>query len=354
MAKVVLGVVVVTFNAADVILDCLESLLAATGVDLRVVIVDNASTDGTGALLRDWAAGRQIYQAPPDLPFALQASAKPVLLAAQAAGRSDRGPSDAAHQLTLIETGMNGGFAFGVNRGLACLARMPEVERFWVLNPDSVVPAQTPYAFAQMPAPVGGFALMGGRVLYLDHPAIIQIDGGTLNRLTGVTSNINLFAEHRLTPPPSAAAMDFITGASMVVSRQFYQSAGPMPEEYFLYYEEVDWAMRRGALPLLYCGQALVYHRTGTAIGSPTLGRPASPFSLYFKHRARRRFMWRYHRLALPAVFAYSLAKAAQLLVKGYPAEARAVLGACLGLPPSPGIRARLSPEAARLAFPPR
>ncbi len=342
-----LGVVIVTFNSADVILDCLESLLASDEVALDIAVVDNCSTDRTLAVVRAWAAGQATPAAAEDIPFPMAVAPKPLSLTG---GDNLASP----HHLTLIETGINAGYAAGVNRGLARLAALPGLDRYWVLNPDIVVPARTAQAFATCPVPAGGFSLMGSRVLYLDHPAIIQIDGGTLNRLTGVTSNINLFAEHRLTPPPSADAMDFITGASMVVSRQFYQSAGPMPEEYFLYYEEVDWAMRRGALPLLYCGQALVYHRTGTAIGSPTLGRPASPFSLYFKHRARRRFMWRYHPYALPVAYAYSLAKAAQLLVKGYPAEARAVLGACLGLPPSPGIRARLSPEAARLAFPPR
>ena len=37
-----LGVVVVTFNAADIIQDCLESLLASRGVQLAIVVVDNA------------------------------------------------------------------------------------------------------------------------------------------------------------------------------------------------------------------------------------------------------------------------------------------------------------------------
>ncbi len=368
MPKATLGVVVVTFNSADVILDCLESLLAATGVALRVVIVDNASTDGTVGLLRDWAAGRQIYRASDDIPFPLAPCAKPLPLAAEGTASvpvssvpvssvpvsSVPASNPAAHHLTLIETGVNGGFAFGVNRGLACLARMPEVDRFWVLNPDSVVPAHTPAAFATMAAPAGGFALIGGRVLYLDHPDTIQIDGGTLNARTGITGNLNLFAKAAITQPPDPAAMRFITGASLVASRAFYDAAGPMPEDYFLYYEEVDWALRRGPLPLAYCAEAVVYHRAGTAIGSAAIGRPASPFSLYFKHRARLRFMRRYFPRALPVAYAYSLAKAVQLLVKGYPTEAWTVFSASLGLPPSRAIRARLSPAAARLAFAPQ
>jgi GT2 family glycosyltransferase len=129
----------------------------------------------------------------------------------------------------------------------------------------------------------------------------------------------------------------------MVASRRFYEAAGPMPEDYFLYYEEVDWALRRGALPFAYCPGAIVYHRAGTAIGSPTMGRPASPFSLYFKHRGRLRFIRRHFPMSLPLAFGYSAAKAMQLLLKGYPVESWTILTASLGLPPARKIRKRLS-----------
>lgn len=341
-----LGVVVVTYNATDVILDCLESLLASQGVQLAIAVVDNDSQDGTAALLRDWAAGHAIPPVADDLPFPLPPCPKPLRLL----GPDDPLPAG-GHAVTLIETGVNGGFAAGVNAGLAHLAAQPGVDRFWVLNPDSVVAAGTAAAFARHPGPEGGFSLMGGRVLYCDGTGNIQIDGGTIDRRTGVTGNLNLGAAHATTPAPDPARMDFITGASMIASRQFYEAAGPMPEEYFLYYEEVDWALRRGKLPLIYCPEGIVYHRAGTAIGSPTLGRPASPFSLYFKHRGRLHFMRRYFPAAVPTALAYSVAKAGQLLLKGYPTEARTLLAASFGRPPTTHIRKRLSEKAQKAAF---
>jgi GT2 family glycosyltransferase len=345
-----LGVVLVTFNSSDVILDCLESLLAAQGVALSIVVVDNESTDGTLALLRDWAAGRHPYVAPAVLPFPLAPSPKPLTLHAAVPDR-DAAAAGPGHTITLIETGVNAGFAAGVNRGLAALAALPWLDRFWVLNPDSAVPPGTARAFATHPAPPGGFALMGGRVTYLDRPDVIQIDGGTLNRRTGVTGNLNLFGSHAATPAPDPARIDFITGASMVASRRFYETAGPMTEDYFLYYEEVDWALRRGDMPLLYCPDALVYHVGGTAIGSPVIGRPASPFSLYFKHRGRMRFLRRNRSGNLIAGQSYALAKATQLLLRGYPGHAWAILAGAADLPPPAAVRDRLSPAAAALAF---
>lgn len=341
-----LGVVIVSFNSSDVILDCLESLLAAPGVALHVVVVDNASTDGTPETLEAWAAGRVPYAAPADLPFALAPAPKPLRLTSPEAE-----PPPAAPALTLIRAGVNGGFAAGVNLGLAELARHPGINRFWVLNPDSVAPPDTPRAFATHAAPGGRFSLMGGRVTYLDPPDQIQSDGGAINRLTGVTHNRHLGRSFAATPAPDADGLDFIPGSSMVASRRFYEAVGPLREEYFLYYEEVDWALRRGDLPLAFCPGARIYHRAGTAIGSPTLARIASPFSIYFLYRGRLRFMRRFFPRALPLAWAYALAKAGQIALKGYRAEARALLAACLGLPPPKAVRARLAPEAGRLAF---
>ena len=331
-----LGVVLVAYNSADVILDCLETLVAAAMADgtvLRVVVVDNASPDDSVAAIRAWAVGARPYKPPADLPFAHRPVPKPL-------------PEGVVEN---ISAGMNGGFAAGVNIGLRHLFGDPAIDRVWILNPDSAVPPGTPAAFARHDP--GPFALMGGRVVYYDHPEQIQIDGGTINRWTGVTGNLNLCAPYPQTRPPRAEEMQFITGASMVASRQFIERAGPMPEDYFLYYEEVDWALRRGDLPLVLCQEAIVYHRAGTSIGSPTIGRPASPFSLYFKHRGRMRFVRRYFPWALPVALLYSFAKAAQLMLKGYGPEGATLLRASLGFGPDPTLRASLSPKAADRAF---
>lgn len=344
MSLPTLGVVVVTFNATDDIFDCLESLLASAGVALQIVVVDNASTDGTVAHLRDWAAGTAPYIVPGDMPFALTAAPKPVTLYTAGADTPR-----CAHSITVIETGVNAGFAAGVNIGLAELATRSALDRFWVLNPDSAVPPDTARAFATYDT--GPFSLMGGRVLYYDAPHNIQIDGGTINKRTGVTGNIGLGCPAARAQTPAAADLDFITGACMIASRAFYEAAGPMPEDYFLYYEEVDWALRRGALPLAYCPEGIIYHKAGTAIGSPTLGRLASPFSLYFKHRARLRFVRRCFPMGLPGALAYSCAKAVQLLLKGGTREAWTLMLGSLNARAPAHVARILSDDAARLAF---
>ncbi|MEM6407337.1 MAG: glycosyltransferase family 2 protein [Pseudomonadota bacterium] len=303
-----LGVVIVTYAAQDVIASCLETLVSSAQ-SMRIVVVDNASPDQTVAVIENWRKQGAHLE---NLPFS---TPRPSTVK----GRS---------QVELVQSPVNGGFAAGVNIGLRRLLEDREMTRFWILNPDTLVPAETPIALAQAP---DNFALMGCRLLYAQEPHCIQIDAGTVNPWTGVTGNINL-GERACAPLPNVALADFISGASMVASRSFLETAGLMPEEYFLYYEEVDWARRRGAMPLALCKNAVVYHRAGTAIGSPTLGSIASPFSVYHKHRARMMYLQTYHPFAIPTGYAYGIAKAFQYFMSGHKGQSKAVLRALHGV----------------------
>lgn len=102
---------------------------------------------------------------------------------------------------------------------------------------------------------------------------------------------------------------------------------------------------------MLVTGDAVVYHLGGSSIGSPTMARIASPFSIWFKYRGRMRFVRRFRPMALPVAWGYSIAKAAQMAMQGAVPQAIAVLQAIHGLRPSKPVRDRLSPEAARIAF---
>ena len=351
MSEISVGIVAVAFNSGAEIVDCVETALAAAaavGLRLRVVVVDNASQDDTVARLRDWAAGHSPYQPPEGLPFALAPVAKPLDLA-------EGGPdlaADAQASVTLIHSGGNRGYAGGVNVGLAYLARFADIGHFWVLNPDSVVPPEAMAALRDQLATGAPYGLMGGRVTYFDPADMIQMDGATVNRRTGVTVNRNLGASHATTPAPASEDLDFFMGSCVIASRRFYETVGPMHEDYFLYYEETDWALRRGNMALVYCPGLRIYHLAGTSIGSPTTTRLASPFSLYFKHRARLIFVRRLLPKSRPTAYAYTLAYAARCLLRDLqPRAAEAVLRGAFGLAPPKAVRDRLGPATCKDIF---
>lgn len=329
-----IGVAIVAFNSADVIIGCLDSLFASEGAELRVAVTDNCSDDDTTALVRDWAARR--------------AGSDPAFSFAELPADTGAGGPVA---LTLLRSRFNGGYAHGVNAGLRLLLREPALDLFWVLNPDCEV---TPEAAARYIAhgADGEFALMCGRTLYKDAPDRVQTDGGRVHPWTGVCSAVNIGEPAAGAGMPDPASLDFIPGSNLVATRSFIERAGLMTEDYFLYYEEVDWAFRRGDLPLRIVDDAIVYHYGGTAIGSGAVGRRATPFANYFNYRNRIRFLRRHRPIAVPVGLAYAAAKAAQLALKGAGDEARALLAGAFDRPPPPAIRDRIAPgEARRLAF---
>ncbi|SDW75942.1 glycosyltransferase family 2 protein [Litoreibacter albidus] len=287
-----MGCIIVTFNSERHITACLKSLAEATNVQLKVVIVDNASSDATTRQINSWAAGQSL-------------------------------------DLTLIQAADNRGFAAGVNIGLTHIMADKTLDRVWILNPDCTVPPETPALLATAPLP---FALLGSRIVYANNSGQIQIDGGQVNRWTGATRNLNIGRDPSRTQLPAAAYLDFISGASMVASRDFIAQAGPMPEQYFLYYEEVHWAQQRDQLPLTICPGATIYHHAGASIGSPTLQRGPSRLSAYHKHRARMLFMASFHPMRLPVAYAFGWAKLIQHIVRRQFEPIPAILRALHGL----------------------
>ena len=329
-----IGVAIVAFNSSDVIIGCLASLFASRDADLRVIVVDNQSQDDTLAVVRQWAEGHRKN----DDAFTFEEVESDDLAVARAS-------------LTLLHSPFNGGYAHGVNAGLKPLLADPALNLFWVLNPDCEV---TPEAAARYIAYGAdqAFSLMSGRTVYRENPDQIQTDGGRVGRWTGVCSPVNIGRSAATTPIPESAALDFIAGSNMVASRRFIDQAGLMREDYFLFYEEVDWAFRRGDLPLRFVDDVIVLHHGGTSIGSGALHRRATAFANYFNYRNRIRFLRRFHPISVPTGLAYALAKAIQLTLIGARDEAQAVIAGAFGLAPPGPIRDRIAPGRSReLAF---
>lgn len=339
-----IGVVVVSFNSDAFIDECLESLFASEGAALRVVVVDNQSTDNSCAAIRDWASGHVAFRRRTTSPLApAPVVPKPIALDDLPANS----PPTLSGPLTLLRSPLNGGFAYAVNLGLRWLLADPDIDLFWVLNPDCVVPPNTVAAIASA-GHGGNFSLMGGRTIFYERPNEIQTDGGLVSRWTGRCTSLHSGLSPATTALPDAGEIDYITGASMVATREFIEISGLMDEAYFLYYEEVDWAFRRNALPLRISPAMVVYHRGGTSIGTGDTVRRASPFANYFNYRNRMRFVRRFIPFVGAIAIGHALAKAAQLLLKGAAEEAQAVLTGALSLPPPRAVRARIAEGASR------
>jgi len=295
------AIVLLNWNGWCDTVECLESVFQCTGVSFRVVVCDNGSHDSSLEHIAAWANGSLV--APVPFSFVVgsnHAVPKPVSTVLYDRQTAELGgaPTERA-PLVLIQTGGNLGFAGGNNVGLRyCLAH-GGFDFVWVLNNDTVVvPDALEQLVGRMKAdPAVG--ICGSKLVFYHQPALVQAYGGAaFDPKRGVVSPLGQFQPVNAVCIPADIEQQtaYVVGASMLVSTKFLQTIGLMSEDYFLYFEEIDWAFRaHGKFTLAYCDTSVVYHKEGGSIGSSSTGQP-SVISTRYLYRNRVLFNWKFNR----------------------------------------------------------
>jgi len=256
----------VCFRTADCSVRCLQSL-AGEGADvpgLRAVVVDNASGDGSAIRIRE-------------------------------AIRQNGWDSWAE----VLESPTNGGFGAGNNLALRrALAGASPPDHFLLVNPDAYLePGALRALLAHLErTPRAGFA--GPRT---------EIGRGNLRgtafRFPGILNSLDeglhvglvtrVLSRWQLAPPPRAAAhrTDWLSGGCLLVRRQVFEQVGLFDEGFFLYFEEVDLALRaaRAGWESWYVPAARVVHEAGASTGA-TGGRELERRMPRYWFESRRRY----------------------------------------------------------------
>ncbi len=319
---------------------CLDSVFASREARYRVIVCDNESGDGSLDRIEDWARGRL----PADVPeherlarFVGTESARPSWTRIERA-QAENPDYRVTTSLVLVENGGNLGFAAGNNVGLRLALAQQDMGSVWLLNNDTVVEPHCLAAMRETLARRGGRAAVGSVIHFFDCPEVIQAFGGNrFNRVSGVAacSEGRYLHESKLqTLGAVASQLDYLSGCSMLLPREFLEEVGLMCEDYFLYYEEIDWFTRAaGRFEICVAEGARLYHREGGAIGSPAWQRPASRLSDYYMQRSRLAFMRKYHTASLPWCYLVGVLDLGKRLVRGQVLNARAIAAALLGRP---------------------
>ena len=119
-------VILVNWNGWRDTLECLESLFRTSEVEPRVIVCDNASTDGSLEHIRNWAEGIQaapaVHLGPlQDLAGSLVEKPLPYVEYDRDQAEAGGDPQDSDCPLILVQCGNNLGFAGGNNVGLRYL-----------------------------------------------------------------------------------------------------------------------------------------------------------------------------------------------------------------------------------------
>ncbi len=263
-----ISVLIVNFNAGDLLADCVTAVLASPP-DLEVWISDNGSTDGS-------------------------------LVAVAARFGSDP-------RLTLVENHANLGFAGGNNRVLE-RARAPYL---LFLNPDCILAPDTltrmlgfmestpdaGMAGCTIRNPDGSEQVASRRAI--PDPWIGLVRVLRLERLwPNLTRGRQLDLSHQPLPD-RPTRVDAISGSFMLVRRQALDAVGPLDEGYFLHCEDLDWFVRfaRAGWGIYLVPDVQVVHHKGAC-------STARPLRVeWHKHRGMARFFRKFQFRSYPLPF---------------------------------------------------
>jgi hypothetical protein len=265
------SIIIVSWNVRDLLLRCLASLPQQDeGAEVEVIVVDNASEDGTAEAVR---------------------AAFPAV--------------------QIIANKENRGFTGGNNQGLA----RARGDFFFLLNPDTEV---RPGALLELRRYLEEHPQVG-----IVGPRLRYADGSLQPSRRRFPDLLTLFTESTIVQqawpglpwlgrfylaersPEATQAVDWVVGAAMLVRREVYEQVGGLDEGFFMYSEELDWCRRAAAAgwKVVYHPAAEVMHYEGRSSQQAAAARHIHFFS------SRVRYTRKYHgQLAAACLRAWLLA----------------------------------------------
>lgn len=208
------SVIIVNYNGGAYLGTCLRSLLAGGGPTCEVIVVDNASTDGSAD------AVARLFP-----------------------------------EVRLIRSAANLGFGAGNNLG----AEAARGGYLAFLNPDTVVaPGWIEALIAALEAdPAAGMAT--AKILLLDAPDCINACGNTVH-ITGLTLCRGMGLGQAALP--YSDDVDAVSGAAFVMRRDLFTALGGFDGSFFMYMEDTDlsWRARLAGYRCRYVPEAVIRH----------------------------------------------------------------------------------------------
>ena len=182
--------------------------------------------------------------------------------------------------VALLQEG-NLGFGPGVNRGVEA-ARADGRSRFLLINPDASIDAAATHLLLEA---VDGDEKVVAAPLVVDGAGRVWSAGHVLDLDDGATHGRAWAEKH-----PDARVRRWLTGAALMINEAAWASVGGFDEDYFLYWEDVDFSLRiedaGGRLVLVEQARA-VHDEGGTqGIGDPEM-HAKSPLYYYYNIRNR-------------------------------------------------------------------
>jgi hypothetical protein len=239
-------IIIVNWNGKADTLACLASLQKVGHQPRHILVVDNASTDGSVEAIR--------AQFP---------------------------------EVEVLVNEKNERFARANNQGLQ-KALAAGADFVLLLNNDTeVAPDFLDHLVAAAESrPDTG--MVAPKIFYQHDPQRIWFAGGRINFWTGRIYHLGLRQRDFPAKHASAEPVDFLTGCAILAKRECLEKIGFLDESYYMYAEDVDWCWRarQAGFVCLYQPAAKIWHKVSASAGGS--------FKIYHKVRGNFLFFQRY------------------------------------------------------------
>ena len=189
-------------------------------------------------------------------------------------------------QVKFIRSEVNLGFSGGNNLGI----KDAKGDYLFFVNNDTEVTEGLIGALAGTLDTHPEVGMVSPKIRYYEQPEMLQYAGYTpMNYYTARNKCIGQFEQDNGQYDQLTGETGFGHGAAMMLRKEVIEKTGPMPENYFLYYEEMDWCeqVRRAGYKIWVNMQALIYHKESITVGGK------SAMKEYFMNRNRILFIRR-------------------------------------------------------------
>lgn len=228
-------ILLLNWNGWEDTVACVNSILESDHKDSRIIIVDNASTDGSVERILE--------------KLSLMAGTDGKTLTVECMSEDDALKRETAPEafcdITVIRNNSNYGFGGGNNTGLKYILGRGGFDYVWLLNSDTVVDERALCALVDEAEKDEKAAFVGSVIRYYDNPGTIQaIGGGWFFPYIGLAGlymrNRRVEALKTLRSEDVLKKINYLMGASILIRTDALTDVGLFDEDFFLYAEELD------------------------------------------------------------------------------------------------------------------
>jgi len=241
--------VICNWNKKEYVLACVDSVLRSGYPALDIVVVDNASVDGSAGALEERFPG-----------------------------------------IGIIRNSENLGGTGGFNTGLRHVLNRGGYDYVWLLDNDVIA---APDALEKLVETITSspsspdFGIVGSVILKMDDPGVVHELGGFVDRETFILP-LNYHDARVEDLPPRHVEVDYVPACSILVDVNKMREVGIMDEGFFLYYDEVEWCSRfqKKGYKIISTPGSRVWHKGGA-------GDRINNLPIYFQWRNKFTFFLR-------------------------------------------------------------